>query len=104
MACPFTAASREAAAACTSRYESHASDAVFDAVATLAQEYVKAVSSFRLADAFPDMSPNPYDWRVDPYEPNRVWFTVRNAATHTGDLKFFNSAFKATNKVRCRAE
>lgn len=62
------------------------------------------MSSFRLADAFPDMSPNPYHWRVDPYEPNRVWFTVRNVATHTGDLTFFKTTFKATNKVRALAD
>lgn len=26
--------------------------------------------------------------QVDPYEPNRVWFTVRTTGTHTGTLKF----------------
>ena len=28
-----------------------------------------------------------YDFRVDKYEPNRVWFTTRFTATHTGPLK-----------------
>ncbi|GAX79513.1 hypothetical protein CEUSTIGMA_g6954.t1 [Chlamydomonas eustigma] len=36
------------------------------------QDYIKAVSGFKLLDAFPDMNPHPYDLRVDPYEPNRV--------------------------------
>jgi len=45
------------------------------------------------------MQPHPYDFRVDPYEPNRVWFTTRTTATHKGDLKFGKMNFKATNKV-----
>ena len=50
------------------------------------QDYVKAVRSFKLKDAFPNMESHPYDWRVDKYEPQRVWFTIRNTATHTGPL------------------
>lgn len=46
------------------------------------------------------MDSHPYDWRVDKYEPNRVWWTVRNTATHTGPLTFFGSTYKPTGKVR----
>eukprot|EP00891_Asterochloris_glomerata_P004478 jgi/Astpho2/4478/Aster-x1249 len=46
------------------------------------KEYLKAVGTFNLDEAFPNMASHPYHWRVDPYEPNRVWFTIRNTATH----------------------
>jgi len=44
------------------------------------------------------MDPRPYHWRVDPYEPNRVWFTIRTTATHSGTLKFGNNEYPATGK------
>ena len=56
--------------------------------------------SFNLKSAFPNMESHPYDWRVDRYEPQRVWFTVRNTATHTGPLSFAGSTYKPTGKVR----
>ena len=40
----------------------------------------------QLEDAFPDLNPNYYGFRVDPFEPHRVWFTSRSTATHTGAL------------------
>ena len=64
------------------------------------QDYIKAVSSFKLKDAFPNMDSHPYDWRVDHYEPQRVWFTVRSTATHTGPLNFAGTTYKATGKAR----
>lgn len=60
--------------------------------------YLKAVRNFDLAIAFPNMNSHPYHWRVDPYEPNRVWFTLRTTGTHTGTLKFGSKAFPATGK------
>ena len=63
------------------------------------QDYVKAVQSFKLKEAFPNMESHPYDWRVDPYEPQRVWFTIRSTAKHTGPLNFAGATYKATNKV-----
>ena len=63
------------------------------------QDYVKAVRSFKLKEAFPNMESHPYDWRVDPYEPQRVWFTIRSTAKHTGPLHFAGATYKATNKV-----
>ena len=63
------------------------------------QDYVKAVRSFKLKEAFPNMESHPYDWRVDPYEPQRVWFTIRSTAKHTGPLNFAGATYKATNKV-----
>eukprot|EP00884_Botryococcus_braunii_P020135 jgi/Botrbrau1/6805/Bobra.0153s0008.1 len=71
----------------------------FPIVSLNKKEYLKAVGSFQLKVAFPDLDAHPYDWRVDKYEPNRVWFTTRTSCTHTGDLKFGIRVFKATNKV-----
>ncbi|GAX84257.1 hypothetical protein CEUSTIGMA_g11680.t1 [Chlamydomonas eustigma] len=63
------------------------------------KEYLAAVSSFRLKEAFPDINPHAYDFRVDPFEPNRVWFTSRVTATHKGALKFGDMKFDPTNKL-----
>ena len=62
------------------------------------QEYLKTVKGFKIEEAFPDIKSNPYHWRVDPYEPNRVWFTVRTTATHTGPLRFGMRTYKATSE------
>ncbi|OLQ15674.1 hypothetical protein AK812_SmicGene62 [Symbiodinium microadriaticum] len=35
--------------------------------------------------SFPDATAEFHHFRVDPFEPNRVWWTVRGAGTHTGD-------------------
>ena len=49
-------------------------------------EYLNALGTFKLETAFPDLNPQYYGFRVDPFEPNRVWFTSRSTATHTGPL------------------
>ena len=59
------------------------------------------MSSFNLDSAFPNMDSHAYDFRVDHYEPNRVWFTIRNTGTHTGPLKFLGRTIQPTGKVRC---
>lgn len=61
------------------------------------QDYLKTVKGFKIEEAFPDIKSNPYHWRVDPYEPNRVWYTVRTTATHTGPLRFGMTTYKATS-------
>ena len=33
---------------------------------------------------FPDINPNCWGWSIDPNDPNRVWFMVRNTGTFTG--------------------
>jgi predicted ester cyclase len=48
--------------------------------------YLAALRSFDLLKAFPDMNNNYHAFRVDPFEPNRVWFQTRVTATHTGEL------------------
>lgn len=71
----------------------------FPVVSLDRQSYIKAVRGFDLKSAFPDLDPHPYHWRVDPYEPNRVWFTTRVTGTHSGTLKFNKKEYKATGRV-----
>jgi hypothetical protein len=67
-------------------------------VARIPQDFLKTVKGFKIEEAFPDIKSNPYHWRVDPYEPNRVWYTVRTTATHTGPLRFGMSTYKPTSE------
>jgi hypothetical protein len=48
--------------------------------------FVAAFSSFEIKDGFPDMQFRYHDFRVDPFEPSRVWYTARAVGTHTGVL------------------
>jgi len=50
------------------------------------KEFTEAFASFKLGDAFPDLNPNYHAFRVDPFEPSRVWYTTRAFGTHTGTL------------------
>lgn len=59
------------------------------------------MGSFNLKSAFPDLATNAYDWRVDKYEPHRVWWTTRTTATHKGRLNFGGKVIEATGKVQC---
>jgi len=47
-------------------------------------KFVKAFSSFKLEDAFPDMKTTYYGFRLDPFQPGRVWWDVRSEGTNTG--------------------
>jgi len=49
-------------------------------------QFLSSLRSFDLLAAFPDMNNNYHAFRVDPFEPNRVWFQTRAVATHTGAL------------------
>jgi len=51
------------------------------------KEFLKAFGSFKVKEAFPDLSDNSWFY-VDPLEPNRVWFISRATGTHTGTLNF----------------
>ncbi len=71
----------------------------FPVVSLDKEAYLKAVRGFSLDQAIPNMNSNAYHFRVDPYEPNRVWFTIRNSGTHTGDLKFAGKTYVGEGKV-----
>ena len=71
----------------------------FPVISLPKEKYLQAVRSFQLRSAFPNLDAHPYDWRVDKYEPNRVWFTTRVSATHAKDLKFGNVTLRASGKT-----
>lgn len=60
-------------------------------------EYLEAVGGFNIYEAFPDLSPRLYDFRTDPLEPGRVWYTSRVAGTFSGS--FANGAIAPTGKT-----
>ncbi|KAJ8602064.1 hypothetical protein CTAYLR_002791 [Chrysophaeum taylorii] len=57
-------------------------------------EYLEALSTFDLEVAFPDIMPQFHLFRVDPFEPYRVWFHSRSTGTNTGPIM----GKKPTNK------
>ncbi|CAJ1432179.1 unnamed protein product [Effrenium voratum] len=50
------------------------------------KEFIKQLGQFDLETAFPDQKVRWHDFRVDPYEPSRVWFTARSMGTNLGPL------------------
>ncbi|CAE7230413.1 unnamed protein product [Symbiodinium natans] len=46
--------------------------------------YIEQFKSFKFREAFPDRVNEWHDFRVDPFEENRVWFTTRGRGTNTG--------------------
>mmetsp|Transcript_10750 Transcript_10750/g.12609 ORF Transcript_10750/g.12609 Transcript_10750/m.12609 type:complete len:306 (-) Transcript_10750:2125-3042(-) len=50
------------------------------------KQHIKSVGSFNFKEAIPDMTGQLHHFRVDPFEPSRVWFTRRTKGTHTGTL------------------
>ena len=50
------------------------------------ERFLEAFSSFKIEEAFPDAKFNYYAFRVDPFEPSRVWYDARFVGTHTGQL------------------
>ncbi|EFN53430.1 hypothetical protein CHLNCDRAFT_136655 [Chlorella variabilis] len=60
------------------------------------EEYLKTVRGFTFRQGIPNLSSNAYDFRVDPYESNRVWFTIRTSGTHTGPFSFGRATYPAT--------
>jgi len=50
------------------------------------EPYMEALGTFKIGDAFPDSNPNYHFFRVDPFEPDRVWFQTRKTGTNTGEF------------------
>lgn len=48
--------------------------------------FVDSLKSFDLKTAFPDMSSNYHHWRVCPFEPNRVWYSIKYTGANTGPV------------------
>ena len=59
------------------------------------EEFLKAFASFKIEEGFPDAKFGYYAFRVDPFEPNRVWYDARFTGTNTGKLA---GSLEPTNK------
>ena len=49
-------------------------------------DYLSTLGTFAIYKAFPDINPNAFGFSVDPQDPQRVWFLVRNTGTNSGPL------------------
>ncbi len=49
-------------------------------------DFVKQISDFNLKAAFPDLDEGYSNFRVDPYDPYRIWFDAKGTGTRTGAL------------------
>jgi len=47
--------------------------------------FIKALKGFDLGVSFPDLTAEMHHFRVDPFEPSRVWMTARGYGTNTQD-------------------
>ena len=50
------------------------------------EEFLKAVGGFDIKSAFPDINPGFHHFRVDPFAPDRVFFTSTATGTHLGNF------------------
>jgi len=50
------------------------------------KSFLDAFSSFNIRDALPDLEENYSNFRVDPYDPYRVWYDTKASGTRTGTL------------------
>lgn len=48
--------------------------------------FLESFSNFNIRDAFPDLNENYANFRIDPYDPYRVWYDVKGEGTWTGQL------------------
>lgn len=50
--------------------------------------FLNVFGNFDFMSGLPDLRAGIYDIRVDPFMPNRVWFTTQGRGTHSGKLDF----------------
>lgn len=48
-------------------------------------DYLATMDAFGIWKAIPDINPNAWGFSIDPKDPNRVWFMVRNTGTFDGE-------------------
>jgi len=53
------------------------------------EAFVNAMGAIDMKGGFPDFQGEFYNFNVDPFEPNRVWYTARGRGTNTGPLPPF---------------
>jgi len=72
---------------------------LFPVVGPLTKEqFLDAFGKFKVRDAFPTSSANYWNFRVDPLEPNRIWFVSRGKYEHLGTLQFGPQGMPPTGK------
>lgn len=49
------------------------------------KDYLQTMDTFGIYKAIPDINPNAFGFSIDPLNPNRVWFMIRNTGTFTGE-------------------
>ena len=49
-------------------------------------EFTDSLKGFEIQKAFPDLNANPHHFRVCPFEPNRVWWSVKYVGSNTGPI------------------
>lgn len=49
------------------------------------KDYLETMDTFGIYRAIPDINPNAFGFTIDPNDPNRVWFMVRNTGTFSGE-------------------
>jgi hypothetical protein len=49
------------------------------------KDYLGTMEAFSIFKSFPDIQTNAWGFSIDPLDPNRVWFMVRNTGTFSGD-------------------
>eukprot|EP00892_Ulva_mutabilis_P010452 jgi/Ulvmu1/777/UM010_0151.1 len=59
-------------------------------------QYVAALSSFQVEEAFPDIQTNAFGYSIDPQDPYRVWFFTQTTGTHTGNFSFAGNTIPPT--------
>jgi hypothetical protein len=64
-------------------------------------EFVDSLKSFDLKTAFPSMSSNYHHWRVCPFEPNRVWYSVKYIGSNDGPVLGQPATFKKVESLPC---
>jgi len=57
-------------------------------------EFVDSLKSFDLKTAFPTLSSNYHHWRVCPFEPNRVWYSIKYTGSNDGEVLGRPATFK----------
>eukprot|EP00554_Chaetoceros_debilis_P016589 CAMPEP_0194126628 /NCGR_PEP_ID=MMETSP0150-20130528/60091_1 /TAXON_ID=122233 /ORGANISM="Chaetoceros debilis, Strain MM31A-1" /LENGTH=675 /DNA_ID=CAMNT_0038820501 /DNA_START=31 /DNA_END=2055 /DNA_ORIENTATION=- len=50
------------------------------------ESFLESFSNFNIKDAFPDLNENYANFRIDPYDPYRVWYDVKGIGRWTGHL------------------
>jgi len=49
-------------------------------------EFIDSLKGFDLKTAFPTLSSNYHHWRVCPFEPNRVWYSIKYTGSNDGPV------------------